>query len=623
MATEKPKVTPRDVMRIVFRRRLMFLSGAAAFALVALVGASWWPLKYTGTAKFERRMDAASEDLTRTKTDSFEAVKRTLQHELAGPVAVGEAVEDVDLEKKGLLAPLPRGKDGKLTPEGQMLKQQLVHSLMDNLRVTFDVTSPEVDLVSLTFTDRDARLAQEFPNTLVTKYIERIGAQIISNLTASRDFLQDKVAVANVRLTEFVAKRLDFEVKHAGMLPDNVGALQQQVERVTSDIDTVRRQLMLAKQRLEQVKAVRAKESQGGPAAAPPEGTAAPKPGEAKKPEAEKPSLQSIAEAMQTLERVYREATQEVANLLAEQQQDEKSLAEMKTLNHMTDKHPKVEALRKQIADLADRITKARARVTDTEKEIRKAQGTQTVARDLPTESSLTPLLNRQMALQEAQLAINEASSQAEVQLYTDELERLQNRQKALEDLSNRFGPVRQEYLALMKNVTEQQAEVDRWQKRLTEVQMDLAAEAAKHRTRLRQVVLAEEQFAPSSPQLLYVLAVALLGGLAFGGGMVFLSNTMDRSITNTEEAVSHFGLPVFGVVAEIVTPGQDRRRKLWRWGLWPLMMFVAVLALAGAALNITLWLQYREGYEQWKRAPVTYLAKGASDAVDALKRRL
>jgi hypothetical protein len=227
------------------------------------------------------------------------------------------------------------------------------------------------------------------------------------------------------------------------------------------------------------------------------------------------------------------------------------------------------------------------------------------------------------MALQEAQLAINEASSQAEVQLYTDELERLQNRQKALEDLSNRFGPVRQEYLALMKNVTEQQAEVDRWQKRLTEVQMDLAAEAAKHRTRLRQVVLAEEQFAPSSPQLLYVLAVALLGGLAFGGGMVFLSNTMDRSITNTEEAVSHFGLPVFGVVAEIVTPGQDRRRKLWRWGLWPLMMFVAVLALAGAALNITLWLQYREGYEQWKRAPVTYLAKGASDAVDALKRRL
>ena len=57
MAETTHKATPRDLLRSVFRRRLLFLSGTAIFAFAALVGALWWPVKYTAMAKFERRSD--------------------------------------------------------------------------------------------------------------------------------------------------------------------------------------------------------------------------------------------------------------------------------------------------------------------------------------------------------------------------------------------------------------------------------------------------------------------------------------------------------------------------------------------------------------------------------------
>ena len=165
--------------------------------------------------------------------------------------------------------------------------------------------------------------------------------------------------------------------------------------------------------------------------------------------------------------------------------------------------------------------------------------------------------------------------------------------------------------MEIVKQVTEQQAEVDRWQKRCTEVQMALAAEAAKHRTHLSQVELAQEQFHPSSPKLLYVLLLAVVGGLAFGGGLVFLINTVDRSIATTEEAADYFALPVLGTIGEITTPKQQARRKVLRWGLGPVIVFIVVLAIGIAALNIWLWLDSRDQYNEWKSSPVRFVTAG------------
>jgi uncharacterized protein involved in exopolysaccharide biosynthesis len=597
MAEETQKKTPRDLLRAVFRHRTLFLASAALFAFATLVGASWWPLKYTAIARLERRSDPASEDLVRGKSESFDALKMTLQHELVGTNAVEAAAEE--LEKKRLLPALPRGQDSKLTAEGKMLRQELVRNLSADLKVNFEVRSQEVDLVSVSFTDPDPRLAQELPNTLITNYIDRISEQIVTNLTASRDFLQTKVDEANTRFAELTRKRIDFETKYAGMLPDNPGALQQEIQRVTTDMDTVRRQQALAKQKLDQIRVIlgRSAAPEGDGAAAESEGDG------------------SAAASALSAEREYKDAAQDLARLQDQQQQYQRSLDESRTLLHMTEKHPRVVALRKQIDNLDKRIAELKVRLPDLEKRLRESRAGALVG-PASGDSVLDPARQRDQELLQANLTIQETTAQSEYQMASNELDRLQSRLTALQGILANYGPVRQEYLGMIKEVTDQQAEVDRWQKRQTEVQMTLAAEAAKHRTHLSQVELAQEQFKPSSPKLLYVLALAIVGGLAFGGGLVFLTNTVDRSITTTEEAAAHFDLPVLGSIGEIMTAPQRARRKMIRWGLGPVAAVVVALAIGAAALNIALWLNSREQYSQWRASPVQFVVSKIGDSL-------
>ena len=628
MAEEAQKKTPRDLLRAVFRHRLLFLASAALFAFATLVGACWWPLKYTATAKFERRSDAASEDLVRGKSESFDALKMVLQQELAGTNAV-EAVAE-ELEKKGLLPALPRGQDGKLTAAGRMVRQELVRSLMDDLKVVFEVRSQEVDLVSVSFTDANPRLAQELPNTLITNYINRTSERIITNLTASRDFLQTKVDEANTRFTELTRKRIDFETKYAGMLPDNPGALQQEIQRVATDMDTIRRQQGLAKQKLDQIKIIlgRAAPPEGEGASGPSKDNPEAKPGGkgAATASGEKPATASSTAAAggekpatpsaMAIEQEYRDAAQDLARLQDQQQQYQRSLDESRTLMHMTEKHPKVVALRKQIGDLDKRIAELKVRLPDLEKRVRESRAVAVVGPAAPGEPVLDPGRQRDQEMLQANLMIQETTARSDYQMATNELERLQARQADLQRTMANYGPVRQEYLGMIKEVADQQAEVDRWQKRCTEVYMALAAEAAKRRTHLSQVELAQEQFKPSSPKLLYVLALAIVGGLAFGGGLVFLANTVDRSITTTEEAADHFGLPVLGTIGEILTAPQRARRKMIRWGLGPVAAVLVALAIGAAALNIALWLDSREQYSQWRASPVQFVVSRIGDSL-------
>jgi uncharacterized protein involved in exopolysaccharide biosynthesis len=317
MPEDQNRKTLRDLLRVGFRHRLLFAAAFAVFAFAVFVGSLWWPLKYTAMAKFERRSDPASEDITRGKSESFESLKLTLQHELMGTGALDAAAEA--LEKKGLLPPLPRGVDGKLTPgEGQRMRQDVVRRLLQDVKVTFDVRSTEVDLVSVEYTDADPRLAQELPNALVVSYIERIGEQMITRLTASRDFLRTKADEANTRQMELTGKRVDFEIKHAGMLPDNAGALQQQIDTRIVEIDRLHRQQTLAKDRLDRLKGLRAFTGQApAPEAVPAAGTpkeGADAPAVATKPP-EKPDPVKSEMASTQVREEYRKALAEVSRL--------------------------------------------------------------------------------------------------------------------------------------------------------------------------------------------------------------------------------------------------------------------------------------------------------------------
>ncbi len=541
----KQKTTPRDVLRVVFRHRGLFVLAASLFAIAALAAIPYVPQfekKYTGMAKFERRADAASQ-AKRGEAESFEAVKLTLEHELAGRGAIERAIDEL-----GLTRGLPRTQDGELTPKGIKAKQKMVKRLREAVRVRWEVRSEQVDLVSVSFTHEDPELARELPNTLVRNYINRVSESIVERLRASHHFLERQVADAEERLAAATKRRIEFEAEHGGMLPESPGALQEKMREISADIDTVRRQQTTARQKLQR--------------------------------------LQALAEQVQTDPdeplQVVMGPNPELERLREKRREYQEGLANARTLNHMTERHPTVVTLREKIAELEQQIA------------------------ETPEEAVLEKVYGKGNESENIAMALAAATSEAE--MAESEMGRLQTRLDALQNLIANYAPVRQEYLRIAKQTSELEAEKKNWQDRLTGVEMALSAEVAKRRTHLNAVQLAEEQFTPSSPSLAKVLGFALAGGLAFGGGLVFLTNMADRTVWTTRDAEKTFGLPVYGVVGEIVPPRRLAWRGLCRFVIEPVVAVVLLAGIALGCLNTVLWLQYPDEYAVWTGAPLAYL---------------
>lgn len=543
MPEESKKKTPREVLRMVFRRRHLFLLGSAVFMIGSLVGAHYVPLKYTGTARFERRSDVAAEQGSRNP-ESFETVKLTLAHELVGRNAVEQVVEEL-----GLTRGLPRDAAGQLSLAGMAAKQELVRELQGALKMKWEVRSVNVDLVAVSFTDKDPVLAQGFPNAIIRNYINRVSEQIVQRLTASRDFLVKQVDGCETRLGELNNKRVEFETEHAGVMPDHPGALQERIQQIVSDIDTLRLHQNTAKQTLARLGSLR--QATTSPSSQPVQVVRGPN-----------PELQRLQEQL----RDYKDR-----------------LDAALTVSHMTEKHPTVKTLRAKIAQLEQRI------------------------KETPAEAVLQTVYGTGIRSSN-DLAAQFAAAESQYEIATREMERLQKRLDSYQTLMANFAPIRQKYMEMVKKIGKEQAEADNWQGRLTGIQMALAAEAAKRRTHLSAVEVAQKQFQPSSPGPSMVLAFAIFGGLAFGGGLVFLSNVLDRSITTTEDVARHFDVPVHGVIGEIVPRRQQITRRMRKWTVGSIVTVVVLTGLAASALSIMLRLRYPEQYEQWKASPVSYI---------------
>jgi uncharacterized protein involved in exopolysaccharide biosynthesis len=546
----------RDLMRVAFRRRWIFLLGASAFAFSAL----WFAPavikpKYSGEAKFQRRSDSASEHITAAESESFETLKKSLVHELADRESMEIAVEEL-----GLTRGMPRDRDGMLTEAGRMARQELVADLRDSVKVKYEVQSEQFDLVAVSFTDSDPVLAQRLPNVLVKNYINNTSREIITRLTASMRWLESEANKSRLALDELIQQRIDFETAHAGMLPDKPGALQKEVDTLLSDIDTVRRQKESAERQLEQ--------------------------------------LREMAHAAQNQDeptRVHRGPNPELARLKEMLREREEELTSSRTLHRMTDEHPRVVRLKERIDELRQEIERT------------------------PQEIVLERVFGQQ---DREQIKVHMAAVESDVTTTTRELQRMEARLSKMQQLLGNFAPTRKNYLSLLKKIDEAEAELKRWQDRLTGVEMALAAEVAARRTHLETVQLAEMQFLPSSPSLIMLIGFALAGGLAFGAALVVLAAKLDRSIATTDDAIESLGLPVLGTVDEIVTPGRRLRRRLGKLVLVPVIAILVLTALALGGLQSTLWLRYPQKYEQWKNSPVAFVCQEVGERLGQTERK-
>lgn len=547
--TSHTKMSPRDILRLVMRRRRLFLLGASLFCVLILVTVHWWPVKYKGTAKFTRRVDPAAEQLLGGKSESFETRKLTLLNDLSGDRAIERSLNDL-----GLFRGLPRAEGGQLTGPGEMRKQEMIQQIRKNTLVEWEVRADQVDLVAVTYTDPDPVLAEKIPNTLVNNYMGWASDQIVSRLSDSEKFLKEQRERCRRQVATSNEERVKFEIGHAGAMPQSPGALEEEVRKLTADLEARRRQLDIVEKKKQLLLQA-----------------------------AELPTTMSSQPFLKKMG-----PNPDYERLKVQVREAEDLLDVMITIRHMTKNHPDVAAQEKKISQFKESLAN-----TPEKKALEETYG--------PAVRATDPTLELAMV-------------RADIDGLNSEIARLERQAGEAKKLQENFAPYRKEYVGIMETLKDREDEQKKWETRYLEVQMALEAESAKKRTLHESVLVAQPQYRPSSPSLYMVLGLALAGGLGFGAGLVFLAKVMDRSVVTADDASRHFDMPILGVTGEIVTDAQQRRKRLMTWTVTPVVTTLVLVTIGILVLDIVLWLEHPETFKQWRQSPmqvVTSLVKG------------
>jgi uncharacterized protein involved in exopolysaccharide biosynthesis len=269
-------------------------------------------------------------------------------------------------------------------------------------------------------------------------------------------------------------------------------------------------------------------------------------------------------------------STVKTARIAKYQEQLNELKAELEScvmVNQMTQDHPSVQSLCARIVDLKKKI-----------KQI--------------AESDQDDSLIEKEALKNG-LALQLATAKAELDGINSEIDRLKERIKTYQEVMTKSIPLREEYERLKKPYQAQLDELNRWQKSLTETQMSLAAESDKRRTQLNQCQLAKKPSIPISPSLLLILAISFGGGFVFGYVLALLADMTDARVHNPIEARSLFGLPIVGIVSEIVPAKGKMLRDLKHAAASMLITFFLAGIMGFSTLGIVLKLEFPDDYQK------------------------
>ena len=551
MAEKSSKKTPRDFLRVVFRRKWLFLLSASLSAVVILQAEPHFSRKqYTGTTKVQRRTGVAG---GKSVEQDIETLRRTLRHELAGLLPVQKVAKDL-----GLFDGLPRDAEGRFTTPGELRKQQIVAGLISSIKVVMEFTSKDVDLIAVKVTHGDPELAQSIPDALVMNYIDRIHQSNLRNLKNDRDYLNGKLKECTDRLSVIRDRQSKFERKYEGLIYKSPGALNDRILAVQGDLAVLRRHKGLIEQQLAALK----------------ETVADPASGATTRPSREREVLKN---QLEELERQLRRAR----------------------INWKKD-HPKVKLLEGQLAQLKEDIDRA------------------------PEHDDVDPNVMGRMPGRGMNIAVDIALAEAQLKTTSRNIDLQQANLERLDEMESNADPIRQQWTEIAEKREELEREQESWQKKSTDTQQKLEAEAAKQSMHLTTVEYAQKQIQPSSPRLVTLIGLSVIGGLAVGSLLVLGLNALDRSIVTTEDAIEYFNVPVHGVIEEIVIGRQHMMRAARHWLIRPAIILIVIAGLSLSVLNTCLWLGYPDEYEKWKDSPAAYVSgrvgELAQDVVDGAK---
>ncbi|MCL2700418.1 MAG: hypothetical protein FWE88_01845 [Phycisphaerae bacterium] len=516
----EPITGPRDLLRMLRRRIVLFLVTAGVSGIAMLLASQGLPLRYTGTTEFERRVDAAAEEVMKSKSQSFAAWKLTLEKELTSEARIVDVLVKLKrLEPRDAAVPLSR--------EESMARQKLLSRVRENLRIDWRVGNEQVDRLALSYTDSDPELAWQVPQGLVEEYGTYVSRQIRDHLTESCNYYTDRIRDANETLKRVRADRVAFQAANSDKYPEP-GAYSQRVNTLLAEAQSLGPALELANQREAQLLLLMDPPADGvQPTSMPSREVVGPNP--------------------------------EYARLTEELRRTKQSCSDAITFSGWTEKHPTMLALRKKIVEL--------------ETSLEQTPRTNTFHQMMETPAS--GLL---------QLEFDLAATRSLIVQTTQRLERVQRELDGLQKNVAMYTRVAQEYSDKVKEENDWSEKIKYFQGRHNDLQLQLNAEMSQRGTRQDTLRYAVKPYTPSSPKLWMIVSGTGLGSLALAAVAVFLASFFDRTVTHPELAAVQFDVPVHGVIGEILTASERRKRRARRLLVTPLVALLLVAGLLASA---------------------------------------
>ncbi len=559
MSESKDKKTPRDLLRAIFQRVSLFLMGAGLVAILVAIFFHYWPKSFTSSRTFQRRDKAriALGDKAE-KGASFGDVQRsTVETELKRPENIEAAAESI-----GMLRDLPRDETGEYTPEGLRMLQDRVETWRSNISVKPVTKTAAVDEWQVSFTHDDPEKAAEFVNALTDEYINDFTQWMFDELKRQVGLREEEEKDAYHKYTAAQHNLMQFQDEHPHVTED-LNSIKAGIEALERRREDLKRDLDLARFKLDglETKKKEIEESVSGP-----------------------PVKKDNAKAAKLYE--------EITKIEEELERSRDSLHNMKTINRMTDAHPNVIKMKDYIADQETRIAALEKQLDE------------------------IPNVQREGGRVGYSLTLDLKLTRTQIESFEKDLElvdeKLASRNRARTDF-NRYSE-EHEKLKVVRDTARKR--YDDVQGDLLDLKQRLNEEVGRHRTRLESISMAKPQQKPSSPKFLMVAGGSILLGLAAGAGLVFLGHLMDRTISTPEDASRYFGVPIHGVIGEIVTPAQKRYRKLRTRFLLPLVGVVLGLGLMLALMSNYLRLEKPDRYQEWTADRVHFLSNRVVDPI-------
>lgn len=453
------------------------------------------------------------------------------------------------IDDLGLTKNLPHAADGSLTSEGQIQKNDLIRSVQSRLSLSYQNNTELQDDITVTFADPDRDLAPRVVNQLIENYIRKTKQELNEVLLNAKIFFDKESQRYRGKMQELEEKKLRFGAANPGMLPDDPASVKSRLIEARSQLTTSANEAEVTKEKLAAL---------GAWVQAQPEFIDRPVMGE---------------------NPAYRE-------LINRKTAVENELDVSLSTFRRTEDHPA--------------IISARARLIDIDKKLATTAPQIELSRNSETNQPRNDAMREIQTLRGALTALERQRDEliAQVEQY--------------EVLDRNFYISRNEYAKMERELEEATSQATFWEDKLRSTQIALSAEFSQKGMRLTFEQRADIA-RPSKPTMFMVIAAALVLGAGVGVLMLVVSELLDTSFRNADQAMDDLKLPVLGAVSEIVSPAQNFRRRILNYAIYPGVATVMVVILLVNFWLIYLSLEDTLRFEQLVSSPGTFIKQTLS----------